>query len=446
MMKKIWGKIQEATNFIKNDIWRIRRAHLPPSKSFLVNLVRVLLLSIRGFDEDKCYLRASALTFYSLISVVPVVAMAFGIAKGFGFEKLLEEQLRSKLAGHEEIIANVIQFSHSLLENTRGGLIAGIGLVVLLWAVVKVLRQIEISFNDIWGIKEQRTVGRMFGDYLSLMLVCPFLLILSGGVTVFITTQIHFVVEKFSVLGGLGSLFLLLMEILPYTLMWFLFTFLYIFMPNTKVRFSSGLVAGVVAGTAFQVVQLAYITFQVGVANYNAIYGSFAALPLFLMWVQLSWLIILFGAEIAFAYQNADTYEFESDFLQASRRLRVLLSLMVTGRLIKNFVRGDKPMTAAEISIQLEIPIRFVNEILFDLVKSGIISIAEIDDGAQRGYQPAIDVGALTIKYVIDAIEKRGINKMFFTENAEFESLSAALDALGRNIEELPENRLLKEI
>jgi membrane protein len=446
MMKNIGEKIKKTLNFIKNDIWRIRRAQLPTGKSFFVKQVRVLLLSIRRYDEDKCQLRASALTFYSLISIVPVAAMAFGIAKGFGFEKILEAQLRDKLAGHEEILTNIINFSHSLLANTKGGLIAGVGLFVLLWAVIKLLGQIEYSFNDIWDIKQKRTIGRMFGDYFSLMLVCPVILILSSGVTVFISTQVNLIVEKFTILGSFSSLIFFLLKLLPYTLMWSLFTFLYIFMPNTKVRFSSGLVAGIITGTTFQVVQLAYITFQIGAVQYNAVYGSFAALPLFLAWLQLSWLIVLYGAEISFAYQNVDTYEFEPDILQASRRLRTLLSLFVTGRLIKNFIRGEKPMNAGEISNQLEIPIRFVNEIISDLVKSNIVSVVEIEGDIERGYQPAVDVSTLTIQHVIDAIERQGINTMHFTDNPDFASLSASLEAFGRTIEKLPENKLLKEL
>ena len=335
--------IQKAADFMKHDIWRIRRTKLSPGKSFILNLVRVLLLSIRGFDEDKCQLRASALTFYSLVSIVPVAAMAFGIAKGFGFEKILEEQLRNKLAGHEDILANIIQFSHALLANTQGGLIAGIGLVVLFWAVLKVLGQIEYSFNDIWGIKEKRTFGRMFGDYLSLMLICPVILILSGGVTVFVTTQVNLIMEKFTILGSFSPIIFFLLKLLPYTLLWGLFTFLYIFMPNTKVKLSAGLIAGIIAGTTFQIVQWVYITFQIGVVQYNAIYGSFAALPLFLAWIQLSWLIVLYGAELSFAYQNVDTYEFEPDALQASHRLKTLLSLQITHHLIQNFIRERNP-------------------------------------------------------------------------------------------------------
>jgi membrane protein len=279
------------------------------------------------------------------------------------------------------------------------------------------------------------------------MLVCPIIFIVSSGLNVFITTQVNLIMEKFTILGNFSPLIFFLLKLFPYTLMWILFTFLYIFMPNTKVRFSSGLLAGIIIGTTFQVVQWAYITFQIGVVQYNAIYGSFAALPLFLAWLQLSWLIVLSGAEVSFAYQNVDTYEFEAEALQASHRLRMLLSLQITLHLIKNFIRGEKPMTQMKISNQLGIPIRFVKEILLELVKSNIASVARIvggDDGG--GYQPAVDINVLTIQYVIDAIEKRGLNTTPFTDNPEFAALSAALEAFGKNVERLPENKLLKEI
>lgn len=445
-MTAMGNKIGQLINFFKNDIWRIRRTELPPGRSFFLTLLRVVVLSVRGFDEDKCQLRASALTFYSLISIVPVLAMAFGIAKGFGFEKVLEAQLREKLSGHEEILTNVISFSHSLLENTQGGLIAGIGLVLLFWAVLKVLGHIEYSFNDIWGVKQPRSLGRKFADYLSLMLICPVILILSGGVTVFITTQVELIVEKFSILGGLAPAVFFILELLPYTLMWGLFTFLYLFMPNTKVRFPSALMAGVITGTIFQIVQWGYIAFQVGAVKYNAIYGSFAALPLFLVWLQLSWLIVLYGAELSFAYQNVDTYEFEPDALAASHHLRTLLSLQITQHLVANFSRGDRPLSARDISNQMEIPIRFVNDLLFDLARCKIITAAELDGDGDSGYLPAIDPEKLTVRYVIDAIEKRGINVLPFASGPEFEALAASLESFGRTVESLPANRRLKDL
>jgi membrane protein len=445
-MNTLRNIIAKAVDFVKHDVWSIRRTNLPPAKSFFLNLLRVLILSIRGFDEDKCQLRASALTFYSLLSIVPVAAMAFGIAKGFGFEKMLESQLRSKLAGQEEILNKVIQFSHSLLESTPGGLLAGIGLVILFWAIIKMLGQIEGSLNDIWGIKEQRSWGRKFGDYLSLMLVCPVLIILSSSATFFVITQVTQILESISILGPFSPIILFLLKLLPYCILWGLFTFLYIFMPNTKVRFTSALLAGIISGTMFQVVQWVYITFQIGTAKYNAIYGSFAALPLFLVWLQLSWLIVLYGAELSFALQNVDTYEFEPDALQASRRLKTLLSLQITQRLVENFARGVAPLTARQISHDLEIPIRLINEILFELTQSNILSITDTRGDGERGFQPARDINALTIQHVIDAMELRGINTIPFAHTPKFFALSEAVETFRNTIEKLPANRLLKDL
>ena len=445
-MKAIGKMIPKAVDFIKHDVWRIRRTNLPPGKSFFLTLLRVLILSVRGFDEDKCQLRASALTFYSLISIVPVAAMAFGIAKGFGFEKMLESQLRSKLAGHEEILDNVIRFSHSLLESTRGGLLAGIGLIVLFWAVIKVLGQIEDSLNDVWGIKEKRSLGRKFGDYLSLMLICPVLILLSSSATVFVTTQVTLILEKITVLGAFSPIIFFLMKLLPYSLLWGLFTFLYIFMPNTKVRFTSALLAGIITGTVFEVVQWAYITFQIGTAKYNAIYGSFAAFPLFLVWLQLSWLIVLYGAELSFAHQNVDTYEFEPDALHVSRRLKTLLALQISQRIIQNFARGEAPMTARQLSHELEIPIRLVNEILFELTQSNILSITDAGKDGERGFQPARDIGTLTISQVVDAMELRGIHAIPFAHTPEFSALSEALETIRDAVGKMPANRLLKDL
>ena len=298
-------------HFIRVDIWRIRLRNLPPKKSFLIKQLRIVLLALRGFGDDKCLLRASALTFYSLLSIVPVLAMAFGIAKGFGLETELVarlSELPERFPGQEKVLNDVIESAKNLLENTKEGVIAGIGVAVLFWTIIKVLGNIEKSFNDIWGVKKARSIGRKLSDYLSMMLVCPILFVMSSSVTVFIAGQIRLVTEKIALLGAISPFIFAILRLFPYCVIWIMFSFLYIFMPNTKVNFRSGILAGIVAGTTYQVVQWVYITFQIGVTKYNAIYGSFAALPLFLVWLQLSWLIVLFGEEISFAYQNVDTY------------------------------------------------------------------------------------------------------------------------------------------
>lgn len=221
---------------------------------------------------------------------------------------------------------------------------------------------------------------------------------------------------------------------------------MYIFMPNTKVDFKSGLIGGVIAGTIFEIAQWAYISFQVGVTKYNAIYGSLAVLPLFILWLQISWMIILFGAEISFAHQNVNTYEFEPDSLQISHHLRKLISLRISQLAIKGFSKGAKPLTAAQISQVLEIPIRLVNEILHELVQSGVFSGTVTGEHRELAYQPARDINGLTIEYVIDALERRGIDSIPVAQTEELKALSDALRVFKETVEKSPKNRLLKDL
>ncbi|OEU62717.1 MAG: ribonuclease BN [Desulfobacterales bacterium S5133MH16] len=433
-------------NFIKTDIWRIRKKDLSRMKYFFIKQLRILLLATRRFGQDQCPLRASALTFYSILSIVPVVAMAFGIAKGFGFQKLLEKQLLEKFSGQEEVMIRIVDFSRSLLENTKGGMIVGIGIVFLLWTVIKLLGNIERSFNDIWELKNPRTYGRKFSDYLSIMLISPILIIMSSSATIFITTKITLITEKVALIGMFSSVIFVMLKLIPYCLIWILFTFVYILMPNTKVNFSSGFVAGVTAGTIFQVAQLAYIVFQVGVARYNAIYGSFAALPLFLIWMQLSWLIVLFGAEISFAYQYVDTYEFEPDCRNISQIFKKLISLQIAHLVIRAFFRGEKPLTVSKITQALEIPIRLVQQILDELVEGGIFSYAETKEDNERFYQPARDINGITIKSIVEALERIGVDNIPVAQTTELKVLSETLQTFSDIIEKSPSNRLLKDI
>ncbi len=438
--------IPKVMRFIKTDVWRIRARSLPQQKYLLLRQLRVFLLAIRGFAEDKCQLRASALTFYSLLSIVPILAMAFGVAKGFGFEKMLQRVLLEKMPGQEEVIGQVIGFAESFLENTKGGLIAGIGVALLFWTVIKVLGNIENSFNDIWGIKRSRSIGRKFSDYLSIMLICPILLIMSSSVTVLISSQVKLVMEKIAILGVFSPLILLMLKLLPFCVLWVLFTYIYVFMPNTKVNFTSGLMGGIIGGTIYQVVQWVYITFQVGVGKFGAIYGSFAALPLFLVWLQMSWLIVLFGAEISFAEQNVETYEFEPDCLSVSHRFRRLLTLWVCQQCVKKFVAGEEAPTAESLRHQMEIPVRLMREILFDLTEAGVLSEVKRPDSAVPCYQPARDAKDLTLVSVLEALNEHGTNDFPVASTQEYELICKNMDKLKAMFKQSPDNLALKDI
>jgi membrane protein len=438
--------ISKFFNFIKVDIWRIRLADLPFGKSFLIKQLRMIILAFRGYDEDRCLLRASSLTFYTLLSIVPVVAMFFGVAKGFGFERRLQEELFNRFPGQEEVLNQVISFSNSLLEQTQGGLIAGIGMLVLFWSVLKVLGHIEMALNDIWGIKESRSWGRKFSDYLSIMLISPILVLMSGSATVFIKTQVTQITQKVELLGVISPLIFFLLKFTPYVLIWALFTILYIIMPNTKVNFKAGLLGGVVAGTLYQIAQWAYISFQIGAAKYNAIYGSFAALPLFLMWLQISWWIVLFGAELSFANQNVHTYEYEPDCLKVSTGFKKLVALQIAHLLIKKFENGDRPLTDSQISAQLEMPIRLVHNILFELVESDLVSEIKTQADKEFAYQPARDINNLTIQYVLEALDQKGTDDIPVAKTEDYQALSDALQNFSEAMEKSSANKLLKDL
>jgi len=447
MKQDLLARAGKLRGFLQADIWRIRARELPGKKSFLIRMARVFLLSFREFQQDKCQLRASALTFYSLLSVVPILAMAFGISKGFGMDKMLEKQILERFQDQQEVASRIIAFANSFLDNTKGGLIAGVGVALLFWTIIKVLGNIEESFNDIWGVKQGRSLGRKFTDYLSLMLIAPLLFVMSGSATVLITSQVTMIMEKISILGAVGPVIFTLLRLLPYVMIWLLFTVLYVMMPNTRVKLTSGLVGGIVAGTIYQLVQWVYINFQIGVSSYGAIYGSFAALPLLLVWMQLSWLVVLFGAEISFAVQNVETYEFEHDCLRASHELKRLLALRVTHLCVKNFQASRKAWTENQIAEHLEIPIRLVREIVFDLTEAGILSAVRIDDDERSfGYQPARELNDLTVLDVFTLLDGRGLETLPVGNTPELATLSQRMELFRQTIRESSHNLPLKDI
>lgn len=445
-MTDIMPIIKRLLDFLRTDIWRFRLSGSGVLTSTGIRLLRVILIAVRGFYKNNLPLQASALTLYSLLGIVPVLAMAFGIAKGFGFEAILEERLLENFPGQEDIIKQLMVYAISLLQSTRGGLMAGIGVAVLLWTVIQVLGHIENSFNDIWGIKGSRSLARKFADYLSIMLIGPVLLILAGSATVFITTRITAIMEQISLPTLINPLIYFPLKLLPYGLIWILFTVVYMLMPNVRVKFSSALAAGIIAGTCFQLAQWLYINFQIGTARYNAIYGSFAALPLFLAWLQVSWIIVLIGAEISFAHQNADTFEFEPDSRNISLLHKKRVALCIAHQLVQNFAAGQSPLTAVVLSQKLEIPIRLVHQILRELTETRLFSILCVENNEEPAYQPSKDIHQITLLTILDALDARGSQNIHIKETPALDTISEALKSFSARIENAPENKLLKDI
>ncbi|MDX9788331.1 MAG: YhjD/YihY/BrkB family envelope integrity protein [Desulfobacterales bacterium] len=444
MMNK-W--VNAPARFFREDIWQIQMDNSKRIRAAAIRFLRVLTYAVWGFQRNECHLRASALTFYSLLSFVPLVAMAFAVAKGFGFRKLLEKAMLGKFPGHEAVLHQVIISADSFLESTKGGLIAGVGVVILFWTIIKVLGQIEKSFNNIWQVKTTRSIGRKFSDYISMMIFCPLLFIVSSSFAIFITTEIRSITDRISLLGMLAPVIFLSVDYFPYLIIWALFTFLYMFMPNTRVRFLSALPAGMLSGTIFQMVQYLYLHFQFGVAQYNAIYGSFAALPLFFVWMQISWLIVLFGAEFSFALQTAHANKLLPPDVQWSATHQRLIALRIVHLIIKRFQNGEAPLQIGNISSLLGFSPTITEKIISLLCNSGLISAVKVNGMEEPGYQPGLDISGITILQVIEAMDQQGDTHP--TEplpDPESKLLAQALANFNEIIRSAPSNLCLKDI
>ena len=400
----ILEKIKQANDFI----WHTSLSEISKTRSFIIKQLRIIVLAARGFLNDRVQLRASALTFYSLLSIIPVAAIAFAIAKGFGLDQNLVQVLTKELKGQPEVLNWILTQANNALLETRGGPIAGIGIIILFWAVMSLLDQIESSFNHIWQIKFSRSWYRKFTDYLTIMLIAPVFLILSSGITVFIGADLSDFISRSSILDFFKPIVTFLVKLAPFLLTWIALTVLMIIMPNTKVKFVPALVSGIVTGTILQLLQWLYIDLQFGISRLSTIYGSFAAIPLFILWVQSSWIILLLGAELSFANQNVSRYEFESEALNVSQYQKRALILMIMNMIVRNFILGEKPVSSENISKTLKIPVRLVNDILQDLTSCSLVSVIHENEHEERLYQPAIDINKLSVSYVLNKLDKKG--------------------------------------
>lgn len=438
--------IKKALNFINKDVWLIHTARLSKVKAFWVKFLRIILLTFKGFESGQFTLWPSALTYYSLLALVPVIAILMGIARGFKLEKTLEDWLLNRFNDQREIISKVIQFAEASLNQAGQGLIAGLGVLVLIWAVIKILRYMEDAFNATWEVKESRSIGRQCTDYLAMLILAPIIVLLTSGVSVFLTTQLRSLENRYAFLEAVGPALLYSISILSYILTFFTFTFLYMFMPNTKVKFFPALIAGIISGSIYIFVQWLYLIFQIGVAQYNAVYGTFAALPLFLIWLQLSWVIVLLGAKIAYAIQNVNAFELMLDDVRLSQRTINLQSLRIVNYCIKRFAAEKPAPSHREIAQALSLPLMLVHRLLLDLVDAKILSEVKYDKRDDNFYTPAMDINLLSVNHVLHELRLFGKNEPPIPHGQDSKKILLSLNEFERLNEESPLNIFLKDI
>ncbi|MBQ6745583.1 MAG: YihY/virulence factor BrkB family protein [Bacteroidaceae bacterium] len=399
---KVWEWL---IKFITFGIWQDSVYQQLSLKNAVAYVTRVVYILVNRFNADSISNKAAALTYSTLLSIVPILAILFGIARGFGFDNLLRQQIEQGLLGNNEASKYIFQFVDSYLSQTTGGVFLGVGLIALLWTFISLVNNMESIFNDIWYVKKSRTAYRKLTDYFSILILMPILIIISGGLSIFMSTLVS-KIEGYALLAPMMKFGI---SLIPYVLSWLMFTALYVFMPNTSVKLLYALIAGLIAGSLFQAFQFLYISGQVWVSRYNAIYGSFAALPLFLLWLQVSWTICILGAQLTHIMQNFKRYDNYKEVNNASYEYRNYLAVVLMSMICKQYAEGnDKPYSARQLSNKCHIPIQLTQMVLNELMEADLLIMNAPDKSQEEIYLPASGCVDITLAETIDRLSTKG--------------------------------------
>lgn len=374
-------------------------------RTWQINAIKTLNLSVRSFLNTDLQIRAAALTFYTLLAIVPALAMLFAIGRGFGFQSLMHSQLMQWFPSQRQAIDTAMRFVESYLDQASQGVFVGVGLVVLLWTMISLMSNIEETFNRVWGVATDRTFGRKIVDYTAIMFLLPVLMVCSSGISIFVSTTMidnpH--MRIFSPAAKIA------LDVAPFLLTWTAFTGMYLLFPNTKVKFKNALISGIMAGTAFQILQYLFMSGQIYVSKYNAIYGSFAFVPLFLVWLQLVWTITLAGTVLCYSSQNIFQFNFSNDISSISLNYRRKIAVVLMTVIVRRFAAQMTPLNATDFAAQYHLPSRLVTDLLHEMVRARLLSV--VVSGTDHGtsaYQPAMDTSEITLGMVLNSLNSQG--------------------------------------
>lgn len=443
-LSKLKNKIYNLIDFLTYDIWRLDARHVSGKRNIFYSGVKALIMTVRNSMELQLNDRAASLTYRTLLSLVPGLAVLFAVARGFGLQNIIEGQLFTYFPGQQDVLVEVTKIIDKSLKHAQGGVFAGIGVIVLLYTVFILFSQIENNFNTIWQLSKGRSIQRRISDYFALILIIPVFLILNSGLSLMISSStVYF--DAFSYI--LNPIVTQVLNVLPFFITILVLTLLYKFMPNTKVKFKNALIAGIVAGLAYQIFQMVYISGQLWITKYNAIYGSFAALPLLLLWLQLSWNIILLGVELSYSLQNIRKFYFEKETKNISRRYNDFFTILITSIIAKRFATEKLPLTADEISEKHAIPIRLTNQIIDLLQELQIITPTPWSkDEEIMAFQPAFDINLMSVNLLMDKIDTYGSEDFRIDTDVKFKSHWEALMHSRKSIYSADGDELLKNL
>lgn len=422
-------------NYCWTGVWR------EPRNTFKVRFIKTLNLSVRSFMDRGLQMKSAALTYSTVLAIVPALALLFAIGRGFGFQDILAANIFSYFPSQHKALETAITFVDSYLKEASGGVFVGIGIIMLLWTLVSLLSTIEESFNNVWDIKKDRTIYQKITDYIAICLLIPILMVCSSGVSIFMST----IVQSNVHLAFLSPLINVILELSPLALAWLAFALSYFLIPNTKVQFKYAAISGFVCAIAFQILQLLFVNGQIYVSKYNAIYGSFSFLPLLLIWLQLSWLVLLFGCVLTYSMQNIFAFNFLGNVSNVSQDYHRKIAVVVTAAIFERFKNEESPLTRNEISTLYDIPIRLVGDLTYVLKETGIIFNVLIKDDV-IAYTPAVDIATFTVGDLFRRLDKYGDSDFIPRFNSIYPVIVETLDQWNNHAWDLADKKLFIDV
>lgn len=414
-------------------------------RNWRVNVLKTVNLSVRSFLDRDLQSQAAALTFKTLLAIVPALALFFAIGKGFGFQNGIKSQLFSYFPAQTEALEKAFTFVDSYIASSGEGVFVGVGIVFLLYTLISLLGSVEDSFNLIWGIKQGRTIGRKITDYTAILLILPVLLICSSGITVFMSSMLQMALpSKF-----FSPIIQYIVDFAGIVLGWLFFAGTYMLVPNTHVKFKNAFIAGMLAGTAYVILQWLFVSGQIYVTRYNAIYGSFAFLPLLLLWLQLVWLITLAGGVLCYASQSIFEFSFSNEIAKMSLdyRRKILVGVMLVT--VKRREQGRRPIDERLIAVRYGLPISMVTKAVNDLVDAGLLNrVLTVDSNGRQviGVTPAYDTDVITLGMVLQRLRTSGTRGFIPEFDGRFKIVVDTVNELEKDTIEIADRILLRDL
>jgi membrane protein len=408
-----------------------------------INIIKTLNLSVKSFMDTGLQAQACAMTYRTTLALVPCLALIFAIGRGFGLQSVLQDELYTMFPGQGETVAHTMTFVDSYLSQSSEGVFVGVGVVFLLWTLISLLSSIEATFNLVWGIKQGRSFWRKITDYTSMLLILPILMICSSGLSIFLSSTLQ---QAFD-FAFMTPVLKLTFQLASWVFTWLFFAAMFILIPNTKVKITNALIAGVISGTGFRILQWLFVSGQMYVTKYNAIYGSFAFLPLLLIWIQLTWMVVLCGALVCYSSQNIFLYAMSSQVNDISTNYRRKVTVAIATIIVKQFTAQRPALTALEITERTDIPPRLTNDIIDDLTRAGIIVRVVTDEKHETyGYQPALETSKITLGLLYNKLDNSGHSEFIPDFATRFTNAIAKVDAAGEASSKVAETTLLKDL